>query len=113
MGWIFFDNTHRTDQIRVIRTGLTLLHRVFEHNPDTSAADLLRVMELCIDAYRNQPAPKGEYRAGANWHARMGGHDLWCFVMYLKAIVRDLGIFKPVDVFLGDISEVEKELLAA
>ena len=108
VGWIFYDQTHRTDQIRVTRTGLALLHRVFEHNPDTSPADLLRAMDLCTDAFRNQPAPK-TFRKGVNWHTRMGGNDLWCFVMYLKAIVRDLGISKPVEMFLGDIEDVEEE----
>lgn len=110
VGWIFYDQTHRTDQIRMTRTSLSLVQKLFQHNLGTSPADLLKVLDHCVDAFRNQPKPPLDYKPGVRWHARTGGRDLWSFASYLKAIVRDLGVDSPVELFLGDISADQEEL---
>lgn len=117
VGWIGFDQTHRTHQITGInRPALKLVEKLFEINPQSTASDLLKIMRGCMDAYVKQPAPAKPQRRkdwyppkGVKWHARMGHHLLF-FITNLHHIVNQLGTGDsacPVETFLRDIKEEE------
>jgi hypothetical protein len=99
VGWIFYDQTHRTEQIKINATGLKRIQKLFELNEHLTAADLLKVMDRCMDAYRSRPAP-GAFRHGVQWHARMG-HNVAMFASYLRTITTQLEMKSPVEHYLN------------
>jgi hypothetical protein len=109
IGWIAFDQQHRTDEINSIKPALRLVRRLFELNPDTSAGDLLAVMEACMKLRMSRPAP-GKFRKGVQWHAR-SANNLLNFVLWLPRIVEQLGMSDscPFTVFLRDEVSADSE----
>ena len=127
VGWIFFDQTHRTDQITNVKRALPLVQKLFENNEQMTVADLLKIMDGAMDIFINQPAPqKPQSYAGwyppkdVMWHARWG-HDLLFFMRNLHWIVDQLGMTGscPIEMFLRDLKErqdeqeLQEELLVA
>ena len=111
VGWIWFDQTHQTHRIQVSNLGLQRIQRLFELNPDLTPANLLPVVDGCMNEYSGRPAPPKKFVRGVYWHARMG-HRLHLFASYLETIVKQLGMKSPVKVYLSDAKTEEEEGVA-
>ncbi len=111
VGWIWFDQTHQTQRIQVSKLGLQRIQKLFELNPDLTPADLLPIVDGCMNEYSGRPAPPKNFRRGIHWHTRMG-HRLHIFASYLETIVKQLGMKSPVDVYLSDANIQEEEGVA-
>ena len=107
MGWIFYDQTHRTNIIQVTKVGCERIQKLFAVNPELTPADLLPIMDGCMEKYCAWPVPPRRFRKGDWWHSRMG-HRLHMFASYLKTIVKELEMVSPVKVYLPD-AKVQEE----
>jgi hypothetical protein len=116
VGWIFYDQQHRTDCITGISMrSLALVKKLFENNPQLTAANLLTIMDAVMNAYVGQPKPmepetwKGWFPPkGIRWHARRG-HNLLFFITNLHTIVKQLNMTTPIETFLRDVKNRENE----
>ena len=111
VGWIWFDQTHQTHRIQVSKLGLQRIKKLFDLNPDLAPADLLPIVDGCMNEYSGRPAPPKTFRRGVHWHARMG-YRLHVFASYLETIVTQLGMKSPVEVYLSDAKVQEEENVA-
>jgi len=110
VGEVFYDQTHRTNFIKVDLWSLKRVQKLFENNPEASPSDLLDILKKAVRAYINQPAPSEKYKWGIKWHARWGAQDLNKFVRYLRPIMRDVGMEdSPIQNFPGDNHQEQKQ----
>ena len=109
VGWIFFDETHRTNIIQVTKVGCERIQTLFAVNPELTPADLLPIMDGCMEKYCAWPVPPRRFREKDFWHSRMG-HRLHMFASYVRTIVKELEMVSPVKVYLPD-AKVQEEVL--
>ena len=100
IGGEFWDGTYWKKPVIVItKSALVNVTKVFELNPDCTPADLLAVMDGCIDLFLTEaPLPESEH--DDLWHARRG-IDLDFFVTHIPVICDELGIDCPIQRNLG------------
>jgi len=73
-------------------------------------ADLLRIMDQCIQAYIKEPAPPKKFARDVMWNTRKGATSVLLFSNLLSAIIRELHITDcPIEKFLGDIIREHEE----
>ena len=112
VGWIWFDQTHQTQRIQVSKLGLQRIQELFVLNPDLTPADLLPIVDGCMNEYSGRPAPPKNFRRGVHWHARMG-HRLHIFASYLETIIKQLGMqVASRDVYLSDANIQDEDGVA-
>jgi hypothetical protein len=109
VGWIFYEQSYRTDVIKIQASGLMLIQELFEHNPDATPVDLLKIMDLCMETYISQPKPTKAFKRDVQWNTRTGATSVYVFAKNLKAIVGELHINNcPIKHFLGDIHQEQQ-----
>jgi len=110
VGWLDYLGRKNENLINIQSSGLKLIQKLFEHNPDASPADLLKIMDRCIAEYNKQPKPLHKYEPEIHWNSRTGATSVLWFAKLLKAIVRELHISDcPIENFLGDITREQEE----
>jgi hypothetical protein len=88
VGGIYYDQQHRTNEIKISRIGLKRIERIFEQQRHLTPAALLKVMDGCLSRVREQPTPT-EFKRKVAWHARKGTSVAF-FASYLSTIVKQL-----------------------
>jgi hypothetical protein len=73
---------------------------LFGLNPHLTPADLLKVMDGCMEAFSKQPTIK-HFKRGVRWHAR-NGYKLETFASYLRGIEKQLGVASGVKLYLNE-----------
>lgn len=57
VGWVFWNETFRVDQIVMSKDALRRVEPLIELNPHVCAADLVSIMEQCMELFKNAPMP--------------------------------------------------------
>ncbi|MGC3990588.1 MAG: hypothetical protein QM796_13090 [Chthoniobacteraceae bacterium] len=107
VGWVCWDQNHRTGVIKISKPGLRLVQKLFAHNDHMCVKDLLAIYDRAIELHCSMPHHRN-FERDIQWCA-LNSDNLLTFITCLHKIVEQMGIKSAVKVYLKDLKDLQPE----